>query len=68
MKVKLIAWAQGDITIGDGTLFATFDSDMHEDNIRWAKLELKKMLIELWDNKNVHVMTQAEFEKYTSEN
>lgn len=69
-KITLVAWAHGDATVGDGTFNAKFELDVgSEEDAGFIKSELKGVLSVAWDlqERFIHVMTQEEFDEYTSD-
>jgi len=66
--VKLVAFAEGDRTVGDGTFTASFETDaICPSDIEWVKQQYVKMLSDLWDirSRYIHVFTKEEYEAYT---
>jgi hypothetical protein len=67
-ETTLIAWGEGDRTVGDGTFRAEMKVDaLDPDMVSFLKEELAKALSQVWDlaPRFVHVMTKVEFEAYT---
>ena len=68
--LTLQVWAQGDRTVGDGTFSAKVEFEMYDPElIPLAKESLAEAFGNIWDvaPRLVHIMTQAEFDEYTSD-
>lgn len=67
--VKLVVWGLGDPTVGDGTFNATLDADIAEEDLPFVKDDLRRLMSTVWDLdvRRVHVMTEDEFDRFTSE-
>jgi len=67
--MRLIAWAEGDRTVGDGTYTAQFETNtVRPSDVEWVKKQYAAMLSDLWDIRirNIHVMTEEEHLAYTA--
>ncbi len=71
MKKTFQVWADGDRTVGDGTLQAKVELDMAEDKeeLRVVKDALAESFSLIWDTAvgRISVMTQEEYDAYTAE-
>jgi phosphotransacetylase len=68
MTTVFHVWHQGDPSVGDGTLTAKVEVDIGEDMNVATKESLVRAFSLIWDArpKMVHIMTGAEYDKYTS--
>jgi len=69
-ETKLVAWGDGDRTVGDGTFNAEIRIDaIHPEMVDDLKEDFKEILSNVWDldTRYVHVMTGEEFAAYTAD-
>lgn len=71
MRTTFQVWAQGDRAVGGGTLSAKVEVDLGDDPklIFLTKDALSDAFEMIWDIalRYVHVMTQEEYDEYTSD-